>query len=111
MHQPSHAQMDDIQDAIDMAGLVEAALRVYPDLVAQAGVTSSALDAIGEIAFDRHHNESVARFRENPGRFLRSGEMVDIGPVKAQTFAILVAALDAVASTGHALDELNGSRV
>ena len=72
MQQPSHAQMDDIQDAIDMAGLVEAALRVYPDLVAQAGVTSSALDAIGEIAFDRHQNESVARFRDNPGRFLRS---------------------------------------
>lgn len=111
MHQPSSAQLDDIQDAIDMAALVEAAVEIYPRVSEQAGVASSALDVIGEIAFDRHPRESVARFRDDPEGFVRSGDMIDIGSISASSFAVLISALDAVASTGHALDQLMGKRV
>lgn len=110
MQQPSHAQMDDVQDAIDLAALVEAAVVIYPRLAEISGVSSCALDAIGEIAFDRHANESVARFRDNPAAFVQSGDMVDIGPMSASSFAVLISALDAVAEAGHALDQMLGKR-
>lgn len=109
--QHSHQQMDDIQDAIDMAELIEAAEVLYPPLVSQAGVTVTAQDVIAEIACDRHPNESVARFARDPGAFLKGGEMVDLGPISASSFAVLVSALEAVAAAGHALDELQGKRI
>lgn len=109
--QQSHHQLDDIQDAIDMAELIEAAEVLYPPLVAQAGVTVTAQDVIAEIACDRHPNETVSRFARDPGAFLRGGEMVDLGPISANAFAVLVSALEAVAAAGHALDEMQGKRV
>ncbi len=107
----SHQQLDDVQDAVDIASLIESAVVIYPSVAEPAGVSACALDVIAEIACDRHANESVAKFRENPAAFLRSGKMVDIGPISAASFAVLVAALDSVAETGYALDELMGKRV
>ena len=107
----SHQQMDDIKDAIDMAELIEAVEIVYPIVAEPAGVCTSAQDVIAEIACNRHVNESVARFSRDPARFLKSGDMVDIGPMSPESFAVLVSALESVAATGHALDILTGKRI
>lgn len=110
MQAHSHQQLDDIKDAIDIAELIEAAEIIYPAVASPAGVTLSAQDVIADIACDRHENESVARFSRNPAEFIKSGDMVDIGPISAASFAVLVSALESVACAGHALDELMGKR-
>jgi hypothetical protein len=109
--QANHKQMDDIKDAIDIVSLIEAAVEIYPKVVDCSGVTSGAQDVIAEIACDRHPREAVARFSEDPKAFVESGDMVDIGPISASSFAVLVSALETVASAGHALDVMNGKRV
>lgn len=104
-------QLDDVQDAIDIVGLIEAAVEIYPSIAETSGISLSAEDVIADIACDRHPQESVARFRRNPLDFIKREEMVEIGPISAGSFAVLVSALDAVASAGHALDVLKGKRV
>lgn len=111
MQQTNHQQLDDVQDAIDIVGLIEASVVIYPSVVDASGVTTSAQDVIADIACDRHERETVARFRADPAAFMASGDMVNIGPISASSFAVLVSALEAVASAGHALDVLNGKRV
>ncbi len=109
--QASDQQVDDVQDAIDIVSLIEAAVVIYPKVAEVSGVSLCAQDVIADIACDRHDNEAVARFRSNPVEFIQSGDMVDIGPISASSFAVLVSALEAVASAGHALDMLTGKRV
>jgi len=110
MHKASHQQLDDVQDAIDVFDLVDAAQAIYPSVAEVSGVTISAQDVLAEIACDRHVNETVARFRDNPGAFMKGDEMVDIGKISAKSFAVLITALESVASTGHALDQLLQNR-
>ncbi|MFD0917614.1 hypothetical protein ACFQ14_14505 [Pseudahrensia aquimaris] len=108
MYQVPHGQIDDIEDAIDMADLVSAAAVLYPPLASSSGVSLCADDVLAEIACNRHPNETIARFRDDPLGFLTKGEMIDIGPISAASFAVLVSALEAVGSAGHALDQLTG---
>ncbi|MEE9313028.1 MAG: hypothetical protein V3V02_00125 [Rhizobiaceae bacterium] len=109
--QASDQQVDDVKDAIDIASLIEAAVVIYPAVSEACGVASCAEDVIADIACDRHDNETVARFRQNPANFIKSGDMVDIGPISATSFAVLVTALESVMSAGHALDQLTGKRL
>ncbi len=109
--QASDQQIDDVQDAIDIVSLIEAAVVIYPSITDVSGVASCAEDVIADIACDRHANETVARFRENPTAFMKSGDMIEIGPISASSFAVLVSALETVMSAGHALDQLTGKRL
>lgn len=111
MQQLSSQQIDDVQDAIDIVGLIEAAVEIYPKVAEVSGVTNCAQDVIADIACDRHQNEAVARFRRDPAEFIASGDLIDIGPISAASFAVLVSALESVAATGHALDEMMGKRI
>ena len=106
MYEVSHQQLDDVQDAIDTFDLVDAAQALYPSIAEVSGAGNCAQDVLTEIACDRHVNETVARFRDNPSAFLRSGEMIDIGKISAKSFAVLISALESVASTDHALDQM-----
>ncbi len=109
--QTSHQQIDDVQDAIDIVGLIHAAAELYPTLVDASGTSGGVEDVLAEIACDRHCAESVARFRDDPVGLMRRGELIDLGPISAASFAVILSALDAVASAGHALDQLNGKRL
>ncbi len=104
-------QVDDVQDAIDIVSLIEAAVVIYPSVAECSGVSLCAQDVIADIACDRHNNEAISRFRDNPAAFVQSGDMVDIGPITASSFAVLISALESVASAGHALDQLTGKRI
>lgn len=110
MNHIASQQIDDIEDTIDMVDLVNAAATIYPSVAHQSGVSLCAEDVLSEIACNRHPNESVARFRDNPTAFTNSGDMVEFGPLSAGSFAVLVSALEAVASAGHALDVLSNKR-
>lgn len=106
MQDVSHQQLDDIEDAIDIADTINASAIIYKPLAEASGTAGCADDVLAKLTCDRHPNESVALFRENPVAFLKSEKLVDIGPVSAATFAVIISALDAVASAGHALDDL-----
>jgi len=111
MSEVSTRQLDDIQDAIDTFGLVDAAHTVYPCVTQQAGPAIGAQDVLAEIACDRHVNETVARFRDNPVAFIKGGEMVDVGLIDPKSFSIIIAALESVASTAHAMDQMMESQL